>query len=119
MAIRDIQDEVKVFHRNLHHWQTDKETNARFWDIDGENLRFLFFEESPSKTFLDHQHLSEHVTYVLEGALFFEVEGQISCVGPGDSIAIPPNISHKVWTEELAVKAREAGGPANDVYSGC
>jgi len=118
MVKRDIQDEAKVFHRNLHHWQTDKETNARFWAIDGRNLSFTFFEVPPFKTFLDHQHLSEQVTHVLEGALFFEVEGKISCVGPGDSIAIPPDIPHKVWTEELAVKAVDAWAPANDVYTG-
>lgn len=118
MLKKDIQDEAKVFHSNLHQWQTDEETNARFWAIDGENLSFTFFEVPPFKTFLDHQHLSEQVTYVLEGALFFEVEGETSRVGPGDSIAIPPNKSHKVWTEELAVKALDAWGPANDMYSG-
>ena len=117
MVKRDIQDEAKLFHRNLHHWITDKETNARFWAIDGENLSFTFFEVPPFKTFLDHQHLSEQVTHVLKGVLFFELGGNISCVGPGDSIAIPPNISHKVWTEELAVKAVDAWAPANDMYS--
>ena len=117
MVKKDIQDEPKVFHRNLHHWITDKETHARFWAIDGANLSFTFFEVPPYKTFSDHQHLSEQVTHVLEGALFFEVEGEISCVGPGDSIAIPPHMPHKVWTEEQAVKAVDAWAPANDMYS--
>jgi quercetin dioxygenase-like cupin family protein len=54
---------------------------------------------------------------VLQGTLFFEIEGEISSIGPGDIIIIPSNKKHKVWTNEEAVKAVDAWSPTNDKYS--
>lgn len=42
-----------------------------------------------------HQHDSEQITYILEGALKFELEGQEIVVGKGQVLRIPSNVPHK------------------------
>jgi len=42
-----------------------------------------------------HQHESEQITYILEGALKFELEGQEIVVGKGQVLRIPSNVPHR------------------------
>jgi quercetin dioxygenase-like cupin family protein len=41
-----------------------------------------------------HQHESEQITYILEGALLFRVEGKEVTVGKGQVLLIPSNVPH-------------------------
>jgi quercetin dioxygenase-like cupin family protein len=43
----------------------------------------------------EHSHLNEQVTYVLEGALKFWIDGKEIVVNTGDVLAIPPHMPHK------------------------
>lgn len=102
-------DEVKIL-------QIDKETQSKYWAVNGEKLMFTYFEVPPNKNFQEHSHESEQITYVMEGTLFFQISNDIFCVGPGDCIVIPSNIPHKVWSTENQVKAVDAWTPINDKY---
>src|SRR5215472_1516949 len=42
-----------------------------------------------------HHHESEQITYILEGALEFELEGKTVVVGKGQVLRIPSNVPHK------------------------
>lgn len=42
-----------------------------------------------------HQHESEQVTYILKGALKFELEGKEIVVREGEVLIIPSNVPHK------------------------
>ncbi|MBI1788550.1 MAG: cupin domain-containing protein [Acidobacteria bacterium] len=42
-----------------------------------------------------HWHESEQITYILEGALRFELEGQIVTVRKGEVLHIPSNVPHR------------------------
>lgn len=42
-----------------------------------------------------HQHVNEQVTYVLEGALKFWIDGKVIVVKAGEVLTIPPNMPHK------------------------
>jgi quercetin dioxygenase-like cupin family protein len=42
-----------------------------------------------------HQHDSEQISYVIEGALKFELEGKEIVVGKGEVLVIPSNVPHK------------------------
>jgi amino-acid N-acetyltransferase len=102
-------DEVKIL-------QIDKETQSKYWAVNGEKLMFTYFEVPPNKTFQEHAHESEQITYVMEGTLFFQISDEVFCVGSGDCIVIPSNIPHKVWSTENQVKAVDAWTPINDKY---
>ena len=43
----------------------------------------------------EHFHESEQITYILEGALQFELEGRTVVVGKGQVLRIPSNVPHK------------------------
>jgi quercetin dioxygenase-like cupin family protein len=43
----------------------------------------------------EHQHESEQITYILEGALKFELEGREVIVSQGEVLHIPSNVSHR------------------------
>jgi quercetin dioxygenase-like cupin family protein len=43
----------------------------------------------------EHQHESEQITYILEGALKFELEGREVIVRQGEVLLIPSNVPHR------------------------
>jgi len=43
----------------------------------------------------EHHHESEQLTYILEGALEFELEGQKVVVHKGEVLHIPSNVPHR------------------------
>src|ERR1700687_5304028 len=48
----------------------------------------------------EHSHHNEQITYILEGALKFGIDGKEIVVNAGEVLTIPPNMPH--WAEELA-----------------
>jgi quercetin dioxygenase-like cupin family protein len=50
-----------------------------------------------------HSHVNEQVTYVLEGALRFTIDGRDVVVRAGDVLTIPPNLPHAVEALEDTV----------------
>jgi quercetin dioxygenase-like cupin family protein len=43
----------------------------------------------------EHQHESEQITYILDGALKFELEGREVVVRKGQVLHIPSNVPHR------------------------
>ena len=43
----------------------------------------------------EHDHESEQITYILEGALKFELEGREIVVNAGQVLRIPSNVPHR------------------------
>jgi quercetin dioxygenase-like cupin family protein len=43
----------------------------------------------------EHFHEAEQITYILEGALEFELEGKVVVVGAGQVLRIPSNVPHR------------------------
>jgi quercetin dioxygenase-like cupin family protein len=43
----------------------------------------------------EHHHESEQITYILDGALKFELEGKEVVVGKGQVLRIPSNVPHR------------------------
>src|SRR5438477_2737547 len=51
----------------------------------------------------EHSHHSEQVTYILEGALKFWIDGKVIVVNAGEVLTIPPNMPHKAEALEYTV----------------
>jgi quercetin dioxygenase-like cupin family protein len=47
-----------------------------------------------------HQHHNEQVTYILEGALKFAIDGKEIVVKAGEVLCIPSNMPHEAWAME-------------------
>jgi quercetin dioxygenase-like cupin family protein len=43
----------------------------------------------------EHSHPNEQITYILDGALKFWIDGREIVVGVGETLTIPPNMPHK------------------------
>jgi quercetin dioxygenase-like cupin family protein len=50
-----------------------------------------------------HQHHNEQVTYILEGALKFAIDGKEIVVRAGEVLCIPSNMPHEAWALEDTV----------------
>ncbi|HKN23907.1 MAG TPA: cupin domain-containing protein [Candidatus Acidoferrum sp.] len=48
----------------------------------------------------EHRHHNEQVTYILEGALKFAIDGQEIVVRAGEVLCIPSNMPHEAWAVE-------------------
>jgi len=48
----------------------------------------------------EHHHESEQITYILEGALKFEIEGKEIVVHKGEVLSIPSNVPHRAVAME-------------------
>ncbi len=51
----------------------------------------------------EHSHLNEQVTYILEGALKFWIDGREIVVRTGEVLCIPPHMPHKAEALEDTV----------------
>ncbi len=61
-----------------------------------------------------HHHHNEQVTYILEGALKFNVAGKEIVVRAGEVLCIPPNMPHEAWAEEDTIDLDVFDPPRED-----
>ncbi len=51
----------------------------------------------------EHHHHNEQLTYILEGALKFKIDGKEIVVRAGEVLCIPPHMPHEAWAVENTV----------------
>lgn len=68
--------------------------------ISGENEMIAHVHLKKGAIVPEHAHVSEQITYILEGALKFWIFGEELIVGPGQVLVIPPNVPHKALALE-------------------
>jgi quercetin dioxygenase-like cupin family protein len=66
----------------------------------------------------EHSHPNEQLTYILEGALKFWIDGKEIVVRPGEVLTIPPNMPHKAEAVEDTVDIDIFYPPRADWMSG-
>ena len=80
-------------------WETVKkeELNPKLWRkvISGEKAMVAQVFLARGCVVPLHQHESEQVSYIIKGALKFELEGKEIVVREGEVLVIPANVPHK------------------------
>src|SRR3984893_12690042 len=66
----------------------------------------------------EHSHVNEQVTYILEGALRFWIDGKIIVVNAGEVLTIPPHMPHKAEALEDTVDLDVFNPPRADWING-
>ena len=61
-----------------------------------------------------HHHHNEQVTYILEGALKFALDGKEIVVRAGEVLCIPPNMPHEAWALEETIDLDVFNPPRED-----
>lgn len=65
-----------------------------------------------------HSHHNEQVTYILEGALKFTLDGKEITVHAGEVLCIPPNMPHEAFALEDTVDLDVFNPPREDWING-
>jgi N-acetylglutamate synthase-like GNAT family acetyltransferase len=112
---RDISAEVIHASKELLRLRPDV-PGASMWAVSLQHTMLTYFEVNPHSRFEAHSHESEQITMVLTGELFFELQGTVHCIKPGEVIAIPSSVPHAVWTDALPVTAIDAWSPVMRKY---
>jgi quercetin dioxygenase-like cupin family protein len=80
-------------------WETVRKEvlNERIWRkvISGEKAMVAQVFITKDGVVPTHQHESEQITYILEGALKFVLEGKEIVVRKGEVLLIPSNVPHR------------------------
>lgn len=90
---------------------------AKMWAVALEKAMLTYFEIEPNSQFEMHQHVSEQITLVLEGKLFFLADDNEVCVCEGEVIAVASNVPHAVYTKEEPARAVDAWSPVRGEYA--
>ena len=61
-----------------------------------------------------HSHSNEQITYILEGALKFSIDGKEIVVSAGEVLCIPPNMPHEAVALEDTVDLDVFNPPRKD-----
>jgi quercetin dioxygenase-like cupin family protein len=61
-----------------------------------------------------HSHVNEQLTYILEGALKFDIDGEVIIVRAGEVLCIPPNMPHEAVALEDTVDLDVFNPPRQD-----
>ncbi len=80
-------------------WETvwKEVLNEKIWRkvISGEKAMVAQVFIAKDGVVPTHQHESEQITYILEGALKFDLEGKEIVVRKGEVLLIPSNVPHR------------------------
>jgi quercetin dioxygenase-like cupin family protein len=66
----------------------------------------------------EHHHHNEQVTYILDGALKFKIDGKEIIVRSGEVLCIPPHMPHEAWAVEDTVDLDVFMPPREDWLAG-
>ena len=82
--------------------------------IVGENVMIARVLLKKGSVVPRHSHHNEQVTYILEGALKFFIEGKEIVVAAGEVLCIPPNLPHEALALEDTVDLDIFNPPRKD-----
>ena len=86
--------------------------------IWGEKSTLARFRFGKGTHVARHDHASEQVTCVIEGALRMQLEGRDLQIGSGEVLVIPPDVEHEVWFLEDSVVIDFFAPPRDDWKAG-
>jgi len=113
--VKEISGKVHYYPKDILKLQEDVK-GAKMWAVSLDKTMLTYFKVSPNCSFESHSHESEQITFVLCGELFFDIKGKIHGVKEGETIAIPSNVPHAVFTADKSVKAVDAWSPVMSKY---
>ena len=89
---------------------------ARVKSVYSEKTMITFFEFEPGSSVPMHSHENEQITYVLEGELEFNLNGNIKVLKKGEGVIVPANVEHCARILDKPAKALDSWHPIRDDY---
>jgi quercetin dioxygenase-like cupin family protein len=84
--------------------------------VYGDKTMLTIFNLEPNAVIPTHAHPHEQISYVLEGALEFTLEGETRVLRPGDGVLIPSGQKHGARVLDQRTKVVDGWYPIRDDY---
>jgi quercetin dioxygenase-like cupin family protein len=80
------------------------------------DLMITFFDFEPGAVIPEHHHPHQQITWVISGALEFELRGEKRVLGSGDGVLIEPDAPHSAVVLDGPCRALDAWHPVREDY---
>lgn len=81
-----------------------------------EDVMLTFFEFEPRAVIPEHHHSHQQITYVIAGAMEFNLNGEKQKLCAGDGVLIPPDTPHAAVILDEPCRALDAWHPIREDY---
>jgi len=81
-----------------------------------DNVMMTFFHFEPGKVVPVHNHPHEQITYVVQGAMEFTLNGETRVLRAGDGVCCPPDAPHGAVVLDEPTVALDAWYPLREEY---
>jgi quercetin dioxygenase-like cupin family protein len=81
-----------------------------------EGLMITLVDLAPGAVIPDHHHPHQQITYVVSGAMEFDLDGEKQVLYPGDGAVIPPDVPHSAVTLDEPCQVIDAWHPVREDY---
>ena len=81
-----------------------------------DDVMLTFFEFEPGAVIPEHHHSHQQITFVISGAMEFDLDGEKQVLGAGDGALIPPDTPHSAVIAGEGCQALDAWHPIREDY---
>jgi mannose-6-phosphate isomerase-like protein (cupin superfamily) len=81
-----------------------------------DDVMLTFFEFEPEAVIPEHHHPHQQITWVVSGAMEFNLDGELRVLQAGDGVLIPPNVPHSAVVLDGPCHALDAWHPVREDY---
>ena len=81
-----------------------------------DDVMLTFFDFVPKAIIPEHAHPHQQITWVVSGAMEFDLSSEKRVLRAGDGVLIPPNVPHSAVILDEPCRAIDAWHPVRDDY---
>jgi quercetin dioxygenase-like cupin family protein len=80
------------------------------------DLMLTFVDFEPGRVLPEHDHPHQQITWIVSGAMEFDLDGEKRILRPGDGVLVPPNVRHSAVVLQEPCRALDAWHPIREDY---
>jgi quercetin dioxygenase-like cupin family protein len=81
-----------------------------------DDVMLTFFDFAPGAVVPDHHHPHQQITWIVSGAMEFDLDGEKRVLRAGDGVLIPPDVPHSAVILDEPCRALDAWHPVREDY---
>ncbi|MGD8793271.1 MAG: cupin domain-containing protein [Anaerolineae bacterium] len=81
-----------------------------------DDVMLTFFDFEPGAVVPDHHHPHQQITWIISGAMAFDLDGEKRVLQAGDGALIPPDVPHGAVILDAPCRALDAWHPVREDY---
>lgn len=81
-----------------------------------DDVMLTFFDFEPNTVIPTHDHPHQQITWVISGAMEFDLDGEKQILHAGDGALVPPHVRHGAVILDESCRALDAWHPIRQDY---